>query len=295
MTTRRRGGAKANATLPAIVGESSGRNVVELRTFDVALTPLEESFAGLYVRYNNATRAYVEAASYTGKRNAARVHAWELVNRPHVMQRIRAYESAAAAATVIDFAAILDHDRRVVEGFAHIDQVSQHIRQCCRYCYGTNFAYQWIDHAEYFGAIVKAAEENDRRILAKKREVTEPTDEGGYGFDASNDPNILCAKCEGYGTEVLVLADTTKLQGPVRAAVIGAKMGKYGPEIILHDVDKAKDRLLRAGGIYKDDVASVARGAAAGAAAGATAAIAAAKAASEMTSEEAQRLYLELA
>jgi phage terminase small subunit len=278
---------------PAASGEA--KNVAEFRELDVPLTALEETFCRLYILYNNATRAYVEAANYQGKRYIARTHAWEMLSRPCVMKRVRDYESAAAAAVVIDYAAILDHDRRVVEGYAHIDQVSQHIWQCCRYCHGNNFDYQWIDHAEYFQAIAKAAEENERRVAMKKRELPQPRDDGGYGFDAGNEPNILCPKCEGRGTEVLVLADTTKLQGPVKAVVIGAKMGKYGPEIILHDVDKAKDRLLRAGGIFKDDAASVARGAAAGAAAGATAAIAAARAAAEMTSEEAQRLYLELA
>ena len=280
-------------TLPAIVGESSGTTVATLYELDVVLTPIEEKFARYYVLCNNATQAYIEAVDYKGaSRNSARVMAWELANRPHVLKRIREYESAAAAAVVIDYAAILDHDRQIVEGHKHADEITQHIWECCRYCHGINHKFQWIDHAEYFQAVLKTAEDNEARAARKQRELPPPSDEGGFGFSKSNDPNILCPHCEGRGHAVTVIADTTKLRGPARVAIKGVEMTNAGPKVVWHDVDKAKDRLLRAGGIFQDDAASVARGAAAGAAAGATAAIAASKA---MTADEAQRLYLELA
>jgi phage terminase small subunit len=266
-----------------------------LQELSVVLTPVEETFARLYVLYNNATRAYIEAANYTGKRVTARAYAWELSNRPHVLQRVRAFESAAAAAVVIDYAAILDHDRQIVEGYKHADKITQHIWQCCRYCYGTEHKYQWIDFEEYLEALSKAEAENETRRARKLDEKPLPSDAGGYGFEVSADPNITCPHCEGRGNGVTVIADTTKLEGPARAIVKGVKVTANGIEVLLHDVDKAKERLLRAGGYLKDDAASVARGAAAGAAAGATAAIAAAKAAENMTVDEAQRLYLELA
>ena len=299
MTTRKKRASTPHETLPAIVGESSGTtetHVATLRELDVVLTPIEEKFARLYVLYNNATQAFMEAVDYKGaSRNSARVMAWELANRPHVLKRVREYESAAAAAIVIDYAAILDHDRQIVEGHKHADEITQHIWECCRYCHGVNNKYQWIDHAEFFDAVLRAVEENERRLGARKRELPMPSDEGGFGFSKGAEPNITCPHCEGRGSHVTVIADTTKLRGPARAIVKGVKTTNTGTEVIFHDIDKAKDRLLRAGGIFQDDAASVARGAAAGAAAGATAAIAAAKAASEMTSEEAQRLYLELA
>ena len=263
------------------------------------LTPVEEAFARLYVLYRNATRAYVEAQQFTGKRSSARVYAWEMSNRPHVLQRVREYESAAAAAVVIDYAAILDHDRQIVEGYKYADQIMQHVWQCCRYCYGAEHKYQWIDFEEYLAALSKATEENELRRARKLDENPLPSDVGGYGFDPGAEPNYHCPKCEGRGTQVTMVADTTKLEGPARVIVKGLKVTSNGGlEVIMHDVDKAKERLLRAGGYFKDDAASVARGAAAGAAAGATAAIAAAKAAEavkDMTTEEAMRLYLEMA
>jgi phage terminase small subunit len=266
-----------------------------LQELDTPLTSLEESFARHYVLTNNATKAYINATQYNGPRATARVLAWEVANRPHVLKRVREFESAAAAACVIDVAAILDHDRQIIEGFKHADEISQHIWQCCRYCHGKDGKFQWIDYPEYLAALTAADQKNEERQARKLGEIELPTDEGGYGFLPGNDPNLLCPKCEGRGHAVTVIADTTKLEGPARVIVKGLKVTANGTEVVWHDVDKAKERILRAAGVFKDDAASVARGAAAGAAAGATAAIAAAKAADEMTSEQAQRLYAELA
>lgn len=270
------------------------RQTPTLQELQVALTPIEEAFARLFVLYNNATRAYVEAVQFTGPRYIARTHAWEMTNKPHVRARVREYESAAAAATVIDYAAILEHDRAIVEGFKHADQVTQYVHQCCRYCYGEGNKYQWVDFEEYLHALQRVDDENAKRAEFKQRELPQPSDAGGYGYDPQAEPNLFCPRCEGRGQHVAIIADTTKLQGPARAIVKGIKVTSTGTEVLFHDVDKAKERLLRAGGILKDDAASVARGAAAGAAAGATAAIAAAERAKEMTLEEAQRMYLEL-
>lgn len=259
------------------------------------LTPLEEKFARHYVLCSNATKAFIEATNYQGQRATARVLAWELSNRPHVLHRVREYESAAAAAVVIDYAAILDHDRIIVEGHKHADEITQHIWQCCRYCNGIEHKYQWIDYAEYLEALKKAEEKNEERRARKLGEHPLPDDLGGYGFLPGNDPNILCPQCEGRGRAVTIIADTTKLEGPARAIVKGVRVTASGTEVVFHDVDKAKERLLRAAGMFGDDAAKVARGAAAGAAAGAVAAIAAAKAVESMTLEQAQRLYFDLA
>jgi hypothetical protein len=195
----------------------------------------------------------------------------------------------------MDYAAILDHDRQIIEGHKHADEITQHIWQCCRYCHGVEHKYQWVDYPEYLSALSEAETKNEERRARKLGDHPLPDDLGGYGFMPSNDPNLMCPQCEGRGRAVTVIADTTKLEGPARAIVKGVKVTSSGTEVIFHDIDKAKERLLRAAGMFGDDAAKVARGAAAGAAAGATAAIAAAAAAKEMTAEQAQRLYLELA
>lgn len=266
-----------------------------LQELQQQLTPLEEAFSRLFVLYNNATRAYVEASQYEGPRHIARACAWGMTCKPHIRARIREYESAAAAATVIDFAAILEHDRAIVEGYKHADQITQRIYQCCRYCHGEQHKFQWIDFEEYLHALQRCDDENNKRKDRGQRDLPQPSDAGGYGYEASAEPNLFCPRCEGRGLAVDIIADTTRLEGPARAIVKGIKVTSTGTEVLLHDIDKAKERLLRAGGILKDDTAgAAARGAAAGVI-GAAAAIAAAERVKEMTLEEAQRLYLELA
>lgn len=293
------GRERANGTLVAAVGEVLPRvpapcNVPELY---IPLTAAEEAFARLFVVYNNATKAYIEAYAWDGKRYVARQNGWNLTHKPNVMQRIREYESAAAQRVVIDYAAILEHDNQIVQAQQHMDQVTQYIWQCCRHCHGEAHAYQWIDYGEFLKALQANQEENETRVESGQRIKEMPSEEGGYGFDPQDEPNILCPKCEGRGRQVAIIADTTKLTGPARAAVIGIKQGAQGQiEVLLHDVDAAKNRLLRAGGYLQSDSQAIARGAAQGAAAGAIMATqAAAERAEKLTTDEAQRLYLELA
>lgn len=295
--TKKGGGEPSTALVTVGTVEPRLAAPATLQEIDVVLTSLEEAFARHYVLCNNATKAYLLARGdgYNASRGAARVAAWEIANRPHVLRRVREFESTAAAACVIDVAAILDHDRQIIEGFKHADEITQHIWQCCRYCHGVGFKFQWIDYPEYLHALSDAEAKNEERAARKLGSVELPTDDGGYGFLPGNEPNMFCPKCEGRGNAITVIADTTKLEGAARAVVKGVKVTASGIEVVWHDVDKAKERILRAAGVFSDDAASVARGAAAGAAAGATAAIAAAKAADEMTVEQAQRLYLELA
>jgi len=261
----------------------------------------EDNFARHFVLTNNATAAYI--ASHPGcldrmKRHVVRQRAWEVARRPAVLQRVREYESAAAAATVLDVQAILAHDLAVIAGAQHADQITQLLRVCCRYCHGVEHAYQWVDDMEYLQALRTAEEANEERRARKVRELPLPNDDGGYGYDPQAEPHIACPKCEGMGSEKTVFADTTKLEGPARAYVRGVKVTQNGIEILTHDVDKAKERVLRAAGAFGDDAASVARaaarGAAQGSAVGATAAAAVAERIANMTQDEARRAYLRL-
>lgn len=265
---------------------------------DRALTPTEEEFARQFVVTRNAAEAYRRAHEVPDMpQRIACSNAYQFANRPAVMRRVRELEIAAAAGMKIDLQALFEADARIVAGFNHVEQVSSYVWQCCRYCRGIEHKYQWIDVPEYCQALLKAEEENEARAARKRKPLPLPSDDGGYGFAPGHDPVITCPQCEGRGVQVVVLADTTRLEGAAKAIVKGVRVTPSGTEILLHDVDKAKERLLRAAGAFGDDAASVARGAAAGAAAGAGAAAAlnAAAGAETMTAEKAARLYLQLA
>lgn len=272
-------------------------NVATLQQRMRPLTENEEAFCQLYVVYRNRLKAYREAFQVPAARSMNSVYAasGNCIRHPWVLARIRELEGAAAQAVVIDVAALLEKDRAIVEAADHINDLVQHVWHCCRYCNGEDHHYQWIDASEYYVALAANFDKNAERIAAKKEPKAAPSDIGGYGFSPTNEPDIMCPKCEGRGVQLTIFADTRNLSGPAAALYKGIEETKFGKKLLLHDVDKAKDRLYRAAGAFHDDAASVARGAAAGAAAGAAIGKTAIERMEGMTAEQAARLFLDLA
>lgn len=276
----------------------------ELRTRLAAcsdnLTPNQQRACEVFVATRNKVHAWRVAYGHEGRKNVRDYSsACEVLNRPACLTYIRELEAVAAANILLDVQALLDKDRAIVEAADHANDLSRIVYTSCRRCYGVDHKYQWVDLGEYLEAVTKVQEQNSERAERKVRLLAEPDDTGGFGYDPNAEPNIACPACEGAGQMRTVWADTTKL-GPAAALYRGIKQGANGQlEVLTHDVDKAKERLLRAAGVFKDDAASVARGAAAGAAAGAAVATAAAAGrvanGEPMTAEQAQRLYQELA
>lgn len=257
----------------------------------------EVVFATEFAEHRNATVAYRASHITQGMTLAAlRKAAYRMSCDPAVLRYVNELLDEAAAEAVVSVAKLLASDRALVEAYeAHADIITQHVHECCRYCHGDGHKFQWVDLDEYLKALEAADAENDNRRERKLAPKALPTDEGGYGFVRAAEPHINCPKCEGRGTPAVYFADTTKLTGPARLLVKGVKQGANGQlEILMHDVDKAKDRLYRAAGAFGDDAASVARGAAMGAAAGAAAAGQLAKRIDEMTEDEARKAYLTL-
>lgn len=272
-------------------------NVATLQRRMRPLTECEEIFSQLYVLYRNRVKAYKEAFQVPPSRSMNSVYAasGNCIRHPWVLARIRELEGAAAAAIVIDVAALLEKDRAIVEAADHINDLVSHVWHCCRHCNGEGHAYQWIDENEYYTALAVSFDVNAERIEKQKPPLPEPTCTGGYGFLSTNEPNLTCPKCEGRGVQLTIFADTRNLEGPAAALYKGIEETKFGKKLLLHDVDKAKDRLYRAAGAFHDDAASVARGAAAGAAAGAAIGKSAIERMEGMTAEQAARLFLDLA
>lgn len=264
---------------------------------DVALSKLgthEIEFARLFATQHNASQAYRESHDTSGMSRAAlQQAAWRLAGAPRIVNAVRALNSEAARAVGVDVSSLLASDRELVEAFdKYAHELMQHVIECCRYCNGIGHAWQWIDLDEFLAALDQAEADNDERRKKQQRIKPLPDDRGGYGYKRSNDPSPACPKCEGRGHAATYFADTTKLSGPAARLFKGIKHTANGFEMLLHDVDKARDRLMRAAGAYGDDAASVARGAAAGAAAGAGLAGALAKRIENMSEDEARKAYL---
>lgn len=264
------------------------------------LTVREQQFAVEFAECGNATLAYEASHPTTGMtRNAVRVAGFRMLNTPHVERFINELLGEAAREAVVDVAEILASDLALVRAYdRHADEITQHVTESCRHCHGIEHKYQWRDLDEYLAALDAAEQDNAARRERKLAPKLLPKDDGGYGFNRSREPHIACPKCEGRGVPAVYFADTTKLTGGARRLVKGVKQGANGQlEILMHDVDKAKERLLKASGAFGDDAASVARAAAAGSAAGAAAAAASAAVAQKvgaLSGDDLRRAYLGL-
>jgi phage terminase small subunit len=263
----------------------------------LALDERELAFALDFCETRNASASYMRTHITQGMTpTAIRTAAYRCAIRPSVQRYVQELKLEAARAAVVEVSELLAYDLALVQAFeTHGNEIAQHVLECCRYCHGSEHRWQWVDLNEYLKALDTAEADNDARRERKQNTKALPTDDGGYGFMRTRDPHVECPQCEGRGVPQVYFADTSKLVGPAALLVKGVKQGANGQlEVLLHDVDKAKERLLKAAGAFGDDAASVARGAAAGAAAGVAAAHQLAHRIDTMTEDEARKAYLTL-
>lgn len=264
----------------------------------------QAAFAEHWARGGNKAKAYRLAMNYPSNHPPSQMHynrAVEFSNMPEVLAYYDALRALAAENAVVDIQRLLERDMRVVaadDANAHAELI-RYVWLNCRYCWGVNGGHQWIDEAELQAAMITWFDACAGAAAVGKPSPAQPDASGGYGFNSWNEPNETCRQCKGLGEQRTVVADTTKLEGAAAILYRGVKQTQHGIEVLTVDTEKARDRLYKAAGVFKDDAASIARGAAAGAAlgaaAGAQAASRTATAAEQMTDEQAARMYLELA
>lgn len=125
---------------------------------------------------------------------------------------------------------------------ADATQLTEHHRACCRNCWGFGHNYQWRDVVEF----------EERSAEAKAKKGREPNDAGGYGFDATMDPNPDCPRCNGAGLSRTVFHDTRDITGPARRLFAGVKEGKFGLEVITRNQDEAMKLVAQHLGMLKN-------------------------------------------
>lgn len=123
------------------------------------------------------------------------------------------------------------------------NELVQYRRTCCRFCYGEDHRYQWTD-VEFERACKEAS----------TRGYPQPEAPGGNGYDRSKDPNPECPECKGEGDGHVFAQDTRKLSDAARTAYAGAKVGRDGLEIKIHDRVRALEMLGKHFGLFKEKV-----------------------------------------
>jgi phage terminase small subunit len=207
-------------------------------------TPKQELFAKWLAETGNQAAAYRKAYNVHERTLPGTV--WASASRvaalPQVRARVRHYQERAALETVVSIREALQWQLDIAT--ADPNEIVRVVARCCRCCHGRNFRHQWKDEAEFLDAQTKALDAGDAVM---------PSDEGGYGFNGSLEPNPICPACYGVGIEQTIIADTTKLTGKARKLYAGAKQDRFGAiEVKLHDQKAAWEMVCRMLGAFND-------------------------------------------
>lgn len=202
------------------------------------LTDRQQRFIMEYLIDFNAAAAAVRAGY---SKHSARHVASEILTYPHIQEKIKEAQETLSEKLQITQEWVLER-YKLIEA-ADPNELVEHRRFACRYCYGKDFNYQWRTKVEYEQAKQEA-------IL---KEAPTPTDKGGYGYTTKKDPNPDCPMCDGDGLNKVFFHDTRKLSRGAMALFAGVKKDKHGIDIRLHDKVTALNQIARHLGFFEKD------------------------------------------
>lgn len=211
---------------------------VALRAGDASdLTDLQSRFVDEYLIDLNATQAAIRAG-YSEK-TAAVIGSENLV-KPNIAAEIQLRKQERQQRTEITADVVL---REVWQMFRADARELVEVRVgCCRHCYGEGHKHQRT-----------VAEFNaDREKWIDKGNVPLDFDElGGIGYDPLKPPHPACPECGGTGSSRVVLHDTRHISNEAASLYAGAKQGKDGIEIKMHDKVGIAEKLFKHLGLYE--------------------------------------------
>lgn len=203
-------------------------------------------FVEEYAIDGNGTRATI-AAGFSP--NGARAQACRLLARPEIRWWVDALmEDRVEAARMTRERVLADIEALTA---ADANELAEHRRVNCRYCWGKDFKYQRTQ-GEYDRDMAEWAKEVHKAEVEGKAPPPPFDEMGGVGFRRNGDPNPECPECCGEGVGEVFFKDTRKASRRARLLYAGAKVGKDGWEIKMHSVDKAREMLAKHHKIYED-------------------------------------------
>lgn len=198
---------------------------------EFGISEQQAKFAMLVAQGKNLIEAY-RLAGYKSEGNVASAGASQLLRNIKVYRAISWFRNQYQKRYTADLDLLVSQLMAIVQ--ADPNQLAQFRRVNCRYCWGENHLYQWRDIAEF-----------DKAAAQASRDGKPEPEYGGLGFVDNAIPNPDCPKCCGEGTGQLYMADTTLLDGDARQLYAGAKLGKFGVEILLEDKAAARRELIK--------------------------------------------------
>lgn len=229
-----------------------------------SLTPKQELYCVTLIETGNRGLAYRRA--YNVGVNTKPATVWRecvtLENNPALIKRLNELRDQAAANATVSKTRLIQFlwDRIMADR----RDVINHVRRCCRHCWGgERHLYQWKDEMEFVMASAEVLAFNQHFPEGDDpRRKPEPTDEGGYGFDAHREPNPTCdsEQCMGDGMGKTVISDTTQLSGAAALIYEGVKETAQGIEIKLADRNADMAQLAKLLGWSIDKVDATVKG-----------------------------------
>lgn len=202
------------------------------------LRPRQQLFALEYLKDLNATQAAIRAG-YSEK-TAAQIGE-RLLRNVEIRQQVQEAMDKRAARTEIDGDKILRELWKIA--FADPNELVEHRRTCCRYCYGLGFSYQRTQREMESDRQKHLKEQMDRQAKDSNHQPQLFDEAGGIGYDKRKPPNQDCPECFGEGVGQVFLKDTRQLPPEVRALYAGIKETKEGIEVKMHSKEKAIELL----------------------------------------------------
>lgn len=211
----------------------------------MAFTAKQKTFVQEYLVDLNATQAAIRAGY---KEKTARAIGAENLTKPNIQKAISEAQVKREQRTEITQDMVLERWWAIAT--ANPNELTTLRRLCCRYCFGNNHDFQWVDAEEF----EKAVQRELQAAKAEDREPELPSELGGYGFDRFNKPHPKCQKCNGEGLLDIHFSDTNDVSPAAKMLFSGVKQTTAGIEIKMQDQGKALENVARHLGMFVDQV-----------------------------------------
>lgn len=199
------------------------------------LTIKEEIFCVEFIKGTKKSDCYRIAYKPPGSLHGSVIakRAAEIFSRPHVQKYIQELKAPVIKKNLIEINDVLS--KWVQIATADPNDLIQHRRLCCRYCYGVDHKYQYTI-----------------REYEKQKENASFEEKGGHGYNGTKEPHANCPECFGIGVSIIYVADTRKLKGNAKALYAGIKQNSSGAiEILMRNQDAALENIAKFLGMFK--------------------------------------------
>lgn len=209
-----------------------------------SLTAYEARFVREYLVDLCPGKAVLRCKRYTGTDPYRKAR--KIMRRPHVRAAIERGKTERNERLELTADLVVNLLRDQAE--ADANELIEHRRECCRYCWGRDNRYQYTP-----AELERARADHDEKGHRDSTKVLVNFDEcGGLGFNPHRVPNPKCQECHGDGVGNEFVHDTRYLSKAARALYAGIKVTEKGLEIKTNSQDKAREMLAKHTGVVKE-------------------------------------------